>query len=323
MEFTFLGTSSGAPTKQRNVTGLAISSSSDSRWILVDCGEGTQHRLQYTPYSLSKLEAICITHVHGDHCYGLPGLLSSISMAGRSQPLRIIAPEPIRIWLTNTLYLTDSHVKFDLKFGDSAECLTWPIGGFTINIWPLSHRVPSYGYSFEEANVAPSLNVKKLREDNIPQGPLWGQIKKDASVLLPDGRMILSDDYLVRNQKPRRVVVGGDNDSPHLLSTACQGADVLIHESTYTEDVREVVGDKTKHSSAKSVANFAAEADLPNLILTHFSARYKKSLEAFNTMEQIRQEASTNYQGRLFLAEDLERYELNKSGSLSLAEERC
>ena len=116
LHFTFLGTSSGVPTLTRNVSALAIRNSKNKDWILVDAGEGTQHRIQQAKLSLQNLVAICITHVHGDHCYGLVGLLASAGMNARTAPLTIIAPKEIQQWIEVTAQLTDLHLPYPLNF---------------------------------------------------------------------------------------------------------------------------------------------------------------------------------------------------------------
>src|SRR5688572_24405843 len=126
MQFTFLGTSAGTPTKSRNVTGLALQHGNGRGWYLIDCGEGTQHQVLRTPYSLQQLRAIFITHVHGDHTYGLPGLLASASMAGRTTPLQIVAPSSIREFVQVTLRATDSTLTYPLDFADTgAPDFSW------------------------------------------------------------------------------------------------------------------------------------------------------------------------------------------------------
>ena len=112
----FLGTSSGTPTKQRNVSGLALQESKGRGWYLIDCGEATQHQLLHTKLSLNTLKGIFITHVHGDHCYGLPGLLGSAGMTGRTEPLTIVAPAGIREWIEATQRFTEFHLSFELNF---------------------------------------------------------------------------------------------------------------------------------------------------------------------------------------------------------------
>src|SRR6185437_14850147 len=116
MELIFLGTSAGAPTKARNVTGLAVRRAASRSWCLIDCGEGTQHRLLRTGLSLRALDAILITHVHGDHCFGLPGLLDSAGMQGRTEPLVIYGPEPLARFLVAAREVSGSWAPFALDF---------------------------------------------------------------------------------------------------------------------------------------------------------------------------------------------------------------
>ena len=143
LHFTFLGTSSGVPTLTRNVSGLAIRNSKNKDWILVDAGEGTQHRIQQAKLSLQNLVAICITHVHGDHCYGLIGLLASAGMNARTAPLTIIAPKEIQQWIEVTAQLTDLHLPYPLNFIDvnKATQIQQITDELSIQAHRLSHRV--------------------------------------------------------------------------------------------------------------------------------------------------------------------------------------
>lgn len=317
MEFIFTGTSSGTPTKQRNVTGLAIKSTQRKSWCLVDCGEGTQHQLLHTPLSLNRLSAICITHVHGDHCFGLPGLLSSAAMAGRTAPVTVVGPAAIKNWLSHTQQISETYLPFELNFIDVASIQqAIELDGLTIGVTALSHRVPSHAYTFSEVPNQRMLNVDLLKADDIPAGPLWGQLQKGQDVQLADGRLIRASDYLLAPARPQRVIVGGDNDSPKLLLSEARQADVLIHEATYTREVAERVGSGPQHSCARQVAEMAEEAGIKNLVLTHFSARYGYGRSDQPNIRDLQTEASDVYQGRLLLANDLDHFRLDKSGQL-------
>jgi ribonuclease Z len=317
VDLLFLGTSAGVPTKKRNVTGLALIEETGSDWFLVDCGEATQHRLLRTRLSLHDLQAIFITHVHGDHCYGLPGLLASAGMSGRKKPLTIIAPAGIAEWFKATQQFTQLYLPFEVDFLPTEALDTWSFAHWAVDAIPLSHRVPSFGYRFTETAREPYLNTEKLAADGIPRGPIWGQLRKGIDAF-HDGQTLKSSDYVHYPHPARCVVVCGDNDQPELLRTFCQPAQVLVHESTYTQEVADKAGDTFGHSSAALIATFAQSIALPNLLLTHFSARYQANPEQSPSIEDIRSEAAHHYQGPLFLAEDLARYRLAKTGDLSL-----
>lgn len=320
MDLLFLGTSSGTPTRARNVSGLALQDDRGKGWYLVDCGEGTQHRLLRTPLSLHDLRAICITHVHGDHCYGLPGLLASAGMSGRKASLSIIAPQGIERWVRDTLEMSQSGLGFELEFHAVETLDEWRNTQVCIDATALSHRVPCYGYRFTEARPDPQLDIARLERDGIPRGPLWGRLARGFEVE-HEGRILRSQDYLNFNRAARRIVVGGDNDRPELLAEACRDAQVLVHEATYTEAVATDVRAGFGHSTAASVARFAEAAGVANLVLTHFSPRYQHRSSRGLTIDTLQAEATAHYAGRLFLARDFLHLHLGKDGDLVQREE--
>ncbi|MDP1976625.1 ribonuclease Z [Undibacterium sp.] len=316
MDILFLGTSAGAPTRQRNVSALALLPDQGSAWYLIDCGEATQHQLLNTPLSVHGLQAIFITHVHGDHCYGLPGLLASAAMNGRKTPLQIIAPAGIQAWLEATHAMSESFLPFELQFIAVEEMKSWQDHTVTVQATMLSHRVPSFAYRFTENHTEAVLDTARLQAEGVPAGPLWGRLKKGEDIL-HEGKTLSSADYLHYPYPLRGIIVGGDNDQPDLLREASAKAQVLVHEATYTIEIAEKVGERVQHSSAAAVASFAASAGVSNLVLTHFSARYQADSEKSPCISEIQAEAEAHYQGNLFLAEDFARYRLDKTGVLS------
>lgn len=317
MKFTFLGTSAGTPTKARNVTALALEYGEGRSWYLFDCGEATQHQLLHTRLSLVKLRAVFITHVHGDHTFGLPGLIASASMAGRTEPLAIIGPAPVKLFIETALASTDSNVNYELQFIDvSTTGFYWDDGAVRVSATALSHRVPCFGYLVEERRIEKSLLVDKLVADGVPPSKAWGQLHKGEDVTLEDGRHFYSKDYTQLKRRPRKVIIGGDNDKPELLHQVCSEAHLLIHEATYTQAVSDHVGPAPQHSSAEQVARFAQAVGLPNLILTHFSARYQFSHDSAPLIAEIAEEARKFYSGNLHLAKDFAEFELRKDFTL-------
>lgn len=327
MEFTFLGTASGLPTRQRNVTALAVCGKSNRNWVLVDCGEGTQQQLLKTPLSLIKLSAICITHVHGDHCYGLPGLLASMAMSGRTHPIKLIAPPAIQTFLETVIATTDVHLNYEIEFIDVAS-LCRDAGGtpldlpeFEIESVALSHRVPCHAFVLTEKDRGLKLDVDRLIEAGLPQGPLWGKLQGGESVTLENGTVLHAKDYYLPEEPAKKAIVGGDNDTPSLLVAAAKNVDVLVHEATYTAAVAEKVGPAPQHSCAKRVAKFAQSSEIPNLVLTHFSARFHEERDKPGSIAEVEQEAREYYKGQLHLANDFDVLRLDKNRVLQKVSE--
>lgn len=318
MKFTFLGTSSGVPTRSRNVSGLALKVESGGGWYLVDCGEGTQHRLLETPFSLAKLQAIFITHVHGDHCYGLPGLLASAAMAGRVDPLALVAPSEVHEMIEHIARLSQTGFPFDLKMVDSSTIEQWKDQHVEVTPVALSHRVPSHGFAFNEARVETRVDQERLLAAGLPAGPEWGRLQAGQDVRLDDGRLLRSKDFVFPARKARCVIVGGDNDQPELLADCSDQADVLIHEATYTEPVAAQVSFNAMHSTAGRVASFAQKHGIPNLVLTHFSPRFQVTPRGQGALplSDIADEARAHYKGNLILADDLDSYYLDRGCNL-------
>lgn len=346
LQLTFLGTSAGIPTKSRNVTGLAVEcvnpfasarhSKKNRPWVLIDCGEATQHQLLQTKISSHQLAVICITHVHGDHCYGLPGLLASMAMSGRKQPLTVIAPEAIKGFLQAVKATTELYFPFDIEFVaietlfDSAQqsksnkvlVKLSQTHHLDIEVIKLSHRVESYAFKIIQTVQTIKLDTEKLKAEGIEPTAAWGRLQAGEDVTLSDGSQLKSMDYTQRVSQVLSMIVAGDNDNPQLLSEAAQGVDLLVHEATYTQAVADKIMARADafdpmHTTAKRIASFAESAKLNNLILTHFSARYQPYDDQDSktpNMADIRLEAQQYYQGKLWLARDFARYEVSIDG---------
>jgi len=322
MEILFLGTSSGTPTRQRNMSGVALRLRGARQWVLVDCAEGTQHRILRTPLSLNSLRAVFITHMHGDHCYGLPGLLASAGLLNRSEPLTIVGPPPLRGMIEAIMAASELTLPYPVTFLtphdlQDASLLQQALPDLAVEATALSHRIPSWAYGFTESALERRLDTDKLRADAVPSSALWGELQRGRDITLEDGRRIAAHDYLLPPRRARRIVVAGDNDSPELLMDAARGADVLVHEATYTEEILLKVGPGPQHSSALRVARFAQEAGVRNLVLTHFSPRYQDGGPL--PLSLLEDEARAEFDGHLVLARDLDHFVLDRTGELRLA----
>ena len=320
MQFQFLGTSAGMPTLQRNVTALAVSIENQHNWYLVDCGEGTQQRMLQAGLNVLRLKTIFITHIHGDHCYGLPGLLASANMNNRQEPLTVCAPAGIEEYVRAVFQHTDVHdLRYPLHFlrSDTPD-FSYMDNVIHAEAIALSHRVPSFAYRIEERLTYYPLDKNRLLDAGIPPGPAWGELQKGNSINLDDGREIHPQSVCSGSAKKRAIIVGGDNDQPSLLQAAMQRSDVLIHEATFTESVLEKIGPKYMHSTAAAVAKAAQEAGIAHLLLTHISQRYSaNSNKPDNSLKALRNEAEREYEGNLLLAEDMACYQLHSDGTLT------
>ena len=357
LTLTFLGTSAGVPTKQRNVTALAVAclnphtskTQKDSRsqagyqskksrpWLLVDCGEGTQQQLLQTKLSLHQLTAICITHVHGDHCYGLPGILASAAMSGRRQPLTLIAPKAIATLLDAVVETTELYLPYELNFISIEDLLSKENSDdakvtikvddqqqLIIDVYPLSHRVPSYAFGVTQTISRRTLDTEKLKREGIPASALWGQLQQGKDAITEEGITLRSADYVHNEMQRTKVVVAGDNDTPECLSDAVADTDLLVHEATYTHEALMAIQARNPefdpmHSSAHIVGTFAQKIGVQNLILTHFSARYQSfdnpESETPN-MAYIRLDTQSVYKGNLWMAADFAQYTVDGAAIL-------
>jgi ribonuclease Z len=217
--------------------------------------------------------------------------------------------------LEATCEVTQLCLPFALEFICSDDLPSIEFENMAVATSALSHRVPCYAYAFTERNVEAALDVDTLDRQGIPRGPLWGQLKQGVDVTF-EGKQLRSQDYLLFKHAPRKVVIAGDNDRPELLAQACAGAQVLVHEATYTEAMAEKAGE-VGHSYGKQVAAFADQIGLSHLVLTHFSPRYPLISHTSPSIEDIRKEAQSVYSGALYMARDFGEYSLDKSGSLS------
>ncbi|MGO2082611.1 ribonuclease Z [Vagococcus sp.] len=275
MELEFLGTGAGVPSKQRNVTSIALKLLDERNAIwLFDCGEGTQQQILETTLRPRKIEKIFITHLHGDHIFGLPGLLSSRSFQGGDTALEIYGPKGIKEFVQTSLNVSDSHLKYPLSFIEITEPgLIFEDASFKVFCERLDHRIACFGFRVEEADLQGELQVEKLKALNIPSGPIYKKIKDGERVTLTDGRIINGKDFIGQPIKGRIVAILGDTRLHPNCYTLAQNADVLVHESTFNKSEAKMAKNYF-HSTTAQAANVAKEANVKKLLLTHISSRY-------------------------------------------------
>ncbi|WP_342324309.1 ribonuclease BN [Kosakonia sp. BYX6] len=275
MELIFLGTSAGVPTRARNVTAILLNLQHPTRaglWLF-DCGEGTQHQMLRTAFHPGKLDNIFITHLHGDHLFGLPGLLCSRSMAGNVQPLHIYGPKGIREFVETALRLSGSWTDYPLTIEEVTPGLVVDDGLRKVTAFPLAHPVECYGYRIEEHDKPGALNAAALAADGVPAGPLFQTLKAGGSVTLEDGRVIHGADYLAPAEPGKKLAIFGDTSPCPASLELARNVDVMVHEATL-ENAMEEKANSRGHSSARQAAQLAVDAGAGKLIITHISSRY-------------------------------------------------
>lgn len=306
MELTFLGTGSGAPTRARNVSGCALHLPQRGEWWLFDCGEGTQHQILRAPHiRLSQLTRVFLTHLHGDHLFGLPGLLASRALAlGGTSPVTLYGPEPLEAWLRATLRASSMRFGFPVHFVVVRPGQVLDDGEFSVEAAAVRHRVEAYAYAVRERDQPGRFDIDAARALGIPEGPVYGRLKRGERVRLDDGREVDGQSLVGPTRPGRRVVFGGDTGYAAELVALAGGADLLVHESTYADSER-ALADRAAHATAAVAARTAREAGVRTLALTHFSSRYEGGAGGIG-MEDLLAEARAIFPETL-LAHDLMR----------------
>ncbi|WEK55906.1 MAG: ribonuclease Z [Candidatus Cohnella colombiensis] len=274
MQFIFLGTGAGRPSSTRNVTSIAlIVSDQKKQFWLFDVGEATQHRLLEQKLKLNKLERIFITHLHGDHLYGLPGLLSSRSFFEGAGPLQLIGPPGLRDYLTCIFEKSGVHLSYALDIVEiNAEGLLFSNDAYTVEVAELEHRVQSFGYRVIERPKPGALNVALLSQYGVEPGPLFGKLKRGADLTLPSGQVIPSSELVLSSTPGRIATILGDTRPCNQSIQLAHHSDLLIHEATFATGM-EMKAETYGHSTIAQAAQIAASAEVKQLVLTHFSAR--------------------------------------------------
>ncbi len=274
MELTFLGTSAGVPTKERNVTSMILNlvGIRKSYWLF-DCGEGTQHRILNSPFKASKIEKIFITHLHGDHIFGLPGLLCSRSMGGSTDLLTLYGPKGLKQYIETTLSVSASYMTYPLEIIEIEAGQLFDDGELIVTAYSLEHRVECYGYRIEEHAKPGSLDADKLAQDNIPRGPWMQALKAGETITLEEGRVINGADYLGEPIAGKVIAIFGDTEPTEQALLLAKDADLMVHETTL-ETAFEAKANERGHSTTRQAAKLAREAGVKRFVATHLSGRY-------------------------------------------------
>lgn len=287
-EVTILGSASATPVYNRNPTAQLLNC--NERFYLIDCGEGTQQQLIKYGFKASKIDYIFISHLHGDHFFGLIGLLSSLHLNGRTKPLHLFAPAALREILELQFLHSDTHLRYPINYysiNPSKPEVIFKNNDVIVETIILNHRIPCTGFKFTEKKRLRKLIVEKLEKDAVPV-EYYPMLKRSVDINLSDGRTIKYLDYTSDSATPRVYCYCSDTMYDERYFTQIEGADTLYHEATFLHDMLDRANE-THHTTAQQAAEIATKVNAKKLLIGHFSSRYK-------TLEGLLEEAKNGFE---------------------------
>ena len=295
LRVTFLGTSAAVPTVSRNPSSVFINRDGDQ--LLFDVGEGTQRQMMRngTGFGVSD---VFITHLHGDHVLGLPGLLQTWAFTDRTAPVTVYTPVGTRDRLGQFMYALEGKPSYPVHIEEVEPGQIAKQGdGYEIRVFATDHDTRSVGYSLVEDDRKGRYDRERAEEIGVPVGPLFSRLHAGESVTLEDGTTVTPDQVVGPPRPGRTVVHTGDTRPAESVSRAAENADLLIHDGTFASDHRHRARE-TAHSTAREAAEIAANAGAHRLVLTHISSRYP------GDPAEHREEAAAVFDGTVIVAED-------------------
>lgn len=286
-EVTILGSSSATPVYNRNPTAQLLNC--NEKFYLIDCAEGTQQQLIKFGLKASKIDYVFISHLHGDHYFGLIGLLSSMHLNGRIKPLHIFAPEAIKEILELQFKHSDTHLKYELIYfaiDASKPEVIFENNDVSVETIILNHRIPCTGFKFTEKKRLRKLLVEKLEKDKIAL-ELYPLLKRGVDLELPNGDVLMNVDYTTDSAIPKSYAYCSDTLYDESYFSSIKDCDTLYHEATF---LHEMIGraKETHHTTALQAAQIATIVGAKQLLIGHFSSRYK-------TLNALLEEAQSEF----------------------------
>ena len=261
------------PTRQRNVSSVALRFSQRAEWWLFDCGEATQHQILRSDLKISQLRRIFITHLHGDHIFGLMGLLASCGLAGNSHWIDVYGPPGIEEYIEASTRYSETRFAYPVEIHTVKPGEIYEDEEFTVSCDSLKHRITAFGYRVSEHDKPGRFDVEKAAALGIPPGPLYGRLKRGEQLTLADGRQVNGAELCGPPVLGRKIVYCADTTYCETAVELARDADVLIHEATFSSRDTENAY-RSMHSTTEMAARVAQEAEVKQLILTHISPRY-------------------------------------------------
>jgi len=302
MRVTFLGTSGAVPTTERNPSAVFVNREGDG--LLFDCGEGTQRQMMRYGTGFS-VEHVFLTHLHGDHVLGLPGLLQTWEFNDRSDPVTIHAPAGTRDTVDGLVTAIDTRPSFPVRIEEvGAGETVLDRDDYAVEAVGVEHRTSAVGYALVEDDRKGRFDREKAENElGVPPGPLYSKLHEGEPVELDDGTVVRPEEVVGPPRPGRRLVYTGDTRPTEAVVGASADADLLIHDATFAEDRAERAAE-TGHSTGRQAGTVGRESGAKRLALTHVSTRYA------GRTETIAEEAREVFDGECFVAEDGQRVDV-------------
>lgn len=283
MKLVFLGTSAAQPTENRGLSSTCLEK--DGEILMFDAGEGAQVSYLKSGLGWNKKMKIFVTHLHGDHCIGVLGLLQTMTLQHRTEPMEIYGPDGIDIFIGENVRILNFGLSFPVKITVVTPGLVCEEKTYSVHVEEAEHSTPAFSYLFQEKDKPGKFDLQKAKSLDIPEGSLWHDLQTGKEVTFGNKTVKPSD--VVGEKRPgKKIGISGDTRPTKKLELFFKNCDYLSFDSTFSDKIKEKALE-TGHSTAKEAATLAKNANVSNLILTHFSARYKDEMELLEEAKTI------------------------------------
>ena len=283
MKLVFLGTSAAQPTAKRGLSCICLER--EGEILMFDAGESTQISYMKSGLGWNKKMKLFVTHLHGDHCVGILGLLQTMSMQNRTESLEIFGPKGIDEFLAANIKILNFGLSFSILITIVNEGTIYENNKFLIHAAKANHSITAFSYLFEEKDKPGRFNVEKAKKLGIPEGELWNKLQNGEDITNNE-KIIKPEQVLGKKRLGKKIGISGDTMPTKELEEFFRECDYLVFDSTFLDEEKQKAQD-TCHSTAKQAAELGKNANVKNLILTHFSTRYKDEIGHKTEAEQI------------------------------------
>ena len=283
MKLVFLGTSAAQPTENRGLSCICLEK--DGEILMFDAGESAQISFMKSGLGWNKKMKIFVTHLHGDHCVGILGLLQTMSMQNRTEKLEIFGPNGIDEFIGSNIKVLNFGLSFPVMITTITEGKIFEDEKFSIHVGKANHSIDAFSYLFKEKDKPGRFNLEKAKQLGIPEGKLWSELQKGHEITINE-KTIKPEEVLGERRPGKKIGISGDTMPTQYLEKFFEDCDYLVFDSTFLDEEK-LRAKETCHSTAKQAATLGKNAKVKNLILTHFSARYKDEIGHLKEAQEI------------------------------------